>query len=117
VIDRSEIRMVVEWFKAHKEVDAVLCVHDRLAAIVVAACREMKKVIPRDIAIGGGGLSGERFGFRKGWLTSIDVRFAELGKRACDLIFRQRQGETIPPATMLLVDGALCLGESTTGLL
>lgn len=114
VIADHDLEPVVRWLKQRPRIDAVLCVSDRLAAIVVRALEKLGRRVPDDVAVAGFGQHGRLFGLGDDWLTSMDVKFSEIGRRACDMILEMRQGKSFPANTTIAIKGTLSVGASTS---
>jgi DNA-binding LacI/PurR family transcriptional regulator len=115
VISDEDVAPVAEWLSRRPRIDAVLCVSDRLAAQVVRALKKLGRDVPGDVAVAGFGHHGRLFGLGDEWLTSVDVKFPEIGRKACDLILEMRQGKVVPPHTRVTIKGTLAVGGSTVG--
>jgi DNA-binding LacI/PurR family transcriptional regulator len=46
-------------------------------------------------------------------LTSVDVKFADIGRTACDILLNVRNGNAVAPRTQVAIKGTLCVGGST----
>jgi len=113
VISPNDVDPVAYWLEARPHVDAVVCVSDRLAAVVVAAARKIGRNVPDDLAVAGFGNYGRLFGLGDQWLTSVDVKLSEVGRQACDLILGMQAGKSIPPNTTIALKGTVSIGGST----
>jgi DNA-binding LacI/PurR family transcriptional regulator len=115
VITDQEVESAKRWLKDRPQVDAVLCVLPRLAAIMVRALEQLDRDIPGDVAVAAMGEDGHLFGLGVDWLTTQTDKWSDIGKRACDLVLSLQRGEVIPPNTTITLKGTLSIGGSTVG--
>jgi DNA-binding LacI/PurR family transcriptional regulator len=113
VISDQDIDPVATWLKERPQVDAIICVSDRLATQVVRALKKIGRSVPQDVAVCGFGHHGRLFGLGEEWLTSVEVKFSDIGRQACDMILDMRGGKTILPNTTVSIKGTLAIGTST----
>jgi len=93
------------------EVTAVFCANDQMAMGVMAALREAGRRVPGDVSVVGFDDLPESQ-YLDPPLTSVRQDFAELGRRAMDLVERVLAGENLPSAE--LVPTSLVVRRSTS---
>jgi DNA-binding LacI/PurR family transcriptional regulator len=113
VIRDDEVDRVARWLNERPQVDGIVCVLPRLAAIVVRALKKLGKKIPADVAVAAMGEDGHLFGLGVDWLTAQVDRWSDVGQRACQMVLALREGETISPNTTVALKGSLIVGPST----
>lgn len=112
-IRSEEVEAVANWLKNHPDVDGIVCVHDRLAAVAMQALKSLGRSVPNDVALVGFGHRGHLYGLEAEWLTSMDVHFYEIGRAACNLIIDHHQGKPARSRSVVTVRGELIAGPST----
>lgn len=91
----------VELFKAHPNVDSILCGNDLIALGVLDVCQTLGKRVPDDVAVTGfDDLSFSSAGPLQ--LTSVEVPRALMGRRGFELLHQRITGWNAPPVQEVL---------------
>lgn len=80
---------------------AVYCVNDDLGRIVIRACQDEQVHIPEEVAV----LATQNSIFDcegvHPYLSSIDVGYREIGRKAAEILHRKLEGKPVPACTLL----------------
>jgi DNA-binding LacI/PurR family transcriptional regulator len=108
VLSEREVR----WLRAPRgeRPTAVVCWNDYVAHLTLDACLGMDLRVPEEIAIVG--FDGFHWPVRLAYnLTTVRAHWANVARKAVDLLVARLNGEEAPPETMMPVD--LILGDTT----
>lgn len=101
------------WVEAHPEMDAVFCVHDFLAALLMHALERLGKRTPEDVGVVGAGNIASYHSAFPCTLTTLDGHFGKIGESACRLLAEMRNGQSFPPGYTHVIPARLVVGHST----
>jgi LacI family transcriptional regulator len=74
---------IIDWLDQHPKIDAICCMHDHIATVVLGVLRQRSVRVPDDIAVTGCGHIAEYFGLQSGTLTTVDTH---VDKAAAEMI-------------------------------
>lgn len=104
---------IENWLLMHKNIDAICCTTDHIAARVLHILEKNGVKIPDDIAVTGiGGTLRKYHNLPPDALTTVDMCINDIGNEVCKLIVAMREGETFGDIT-IAVPGKLLVGRST----
>ncbi|MCC6681125.1 MAG: GntR family transcriptional regulator [Phycisphaeraceae bacterium] len=107
------VSQIESWLKVHPAIDAVMCSHDFIAALLLHALARLGKKTPDDIGVVGAGNIPIYHSALQGTLTTLDGHFTEIGESACRLLAEMRGGKTFPPGYTHVIPSRLVVGSST----
>ena len=73
----SLAQLISQWLDANPSLDAICCMHDHIAAVVLAVLAQRGVRVPDDVAVTGSGAMTEFFGTAPGDLTTVDTRITD----------------------------------------
>ncbi len=76
-------RAIDEWLDQNPKIDAICCMHDHIAAVVLGLLQQRSIRVPDDIAVTGCGNLARMFGLPPGTLTTVDTH---VDKAAVEMI-------------------------------
>ncbi|MGQ7297266.1 LacI family DNA-binding transcriptional regulator [Quadrisphaera sp. KR29] len=99
--------------RRHPDLDAVSCGSDQIARGACDRLRELGRSVPEDVAVTGVDDWEVMALACRPPLTTVDLRLAEVGRRAAQLLLDAVDGREVPPRTVL--PAQLVLRASTLG--
>ncbi len=111
----TEYEEVVEkWLKqCLGKIDAVCCVSDQLALLVIRLIEKLGYKVPQDVAVTGSGFLSVFYGYSDDYLTTTDPNFELLATEICELLVAVRKGEKLELRKKVVTEGKLIVGKST----
>jgi LacI family transcriptional regulator, galactose operon repressor len=106
--------MLNSWLDKNPEIDAMCCMHDHIAARVLAVLRARNVRVPEQIAVTGHGAMSEFFGLAPGELTTVDTRIDKAAEEMVRLLQIGRGSDGQQPS-VVAIQPQLVIGRSTVG--
>jgi|GEM_PF-4975113 len=110
---QSLFQILDTWFEENKNVDAICCMHDHIAATMLKVLAQRGVRVPEDVAVSGHGTMPDFFGIAPGELTSVDTR---IDLAAIEMVRLLQSGsvdsESNQP-TVIAIKPELVIGRST----
>ena len=101
-----------DWLDNNPKVDAICCMHDHIAARVLAVLRNRNVRVPDQIAVTGHGAMSEFFGVAPGELTTVDTQIDKAAEEMVRLLQPGRDADSKEPA-VVAIQPQLVVGRST----
>jgi len=105
-------QLFTEWLNEHRDVDAICCMHDHIAAAVLGVLAERGVRVPDDIAVTGHGSMPEAFGIAPGDLTTVDTCIDEAMHQVVHLLLNPPNCDE-DDARFVAIQPRLVIGRST----
>jgi len=106
-------KFIADWLDNNKNIDAIRCENDHIAAAVLRVLEEKKIRVPQDIAVAGNGNMGKLYGIELGLLTTTDTHGEEAQSKAVELLMALIKGEHVEPYLRFFIKPELICGRST----
>jgi len=106
------VMLINDLLDKNPEIDAMCCMHDHIAAIVLNVLRDRGIRVPEQIAVTGSGGTSELFGFAPGDLTTVDTNLAKAADEMVRLLQSERSSSDEQP-TVVAIQPQLLIGRSS----
>lgn len=112
--NQSLARTINEWLDHNLKIDAICCMHDHIAAVVLGVLQQRSVRVPEDVAVTGCGSLARMFGIPPGTLTTVDTH---VDKAAAEMIrllqLPVEEAKSDSQASVITIPPELVLGNST----
>ncbi|MHB9071405.1 MAG: GntR family transcriptional regulator [Sedimentisphaerales bacterium] len=106
-------KFIADWLDKNKNIDAIRCENDHIAAAVLRVLEEKNIRVPQDIAVAGNGNMGKLYGIEPGLLTTTDTHGEEAQSKAVELLMALIKGEHVESYLRFFIKPELICGRST----